>query len=303
MTVTPSELLSTATTNTPRPFPRPETMPDTPSQLILRHIDWVGNVRAGHTAIISAALTALILIALLPQIAPNAPYLPKATTTKTETLTKTTTLTTTTTATTTKTITISNFQCLSKPDKVIQLNSIRKQNRNNLHTLPLLGFLPHKFSPTISKILNTTLKVYQQRKINIYIVIKIVINYGTICKFIDESVKDTFIQYLNIFNKTLPPKHVLEAKDEGWFVTYPFIQHFLIIAVIDGKYMALIQAGYHPPNGDYDYTFLVYNPQVINKTANTALEIFHNFDNPNSGWYGYPIWVWDGCKSHESPWG
>lgn len=146
---------------------------------------------------------------------------------------------------------------------------------------PLLGFLPHKFSPTVAKILNTTLQAYEQRKIDIYVVVP----YDPVCKI---PVKDNFTQYLNILNKTLPPKHVLEVTNEEFFQTYPFIQHFLAIIMVDFKYMALIEAGYHPPNGDYDYTYLVYNPQAINKTMSLALEILQNFDNPNSDRYGYP---------------
>ncbi len=151
------------------------------------------------------------------------------------------------------------------------------------------------FSPTVGKILNTTLQAYEQRKVDAYVVIA----YDPVCSI---EVNDTFTKYLNRLNTTLPPKHVLEARNEEQFYTYPFRHHFLAIIMVDFKYMALIEAGYHPPNGDYDYTYIFYNPQAINKTMSLALKILQNFDNPNfdNGVWRNDIWVWDGCKEHKS---
>ena len=300
-------------------------------------------MRAGYAALISAALTALVLIAALPHVPALSTLIPKATTTRTATLTQTltttawktttktktqtltqtetqtktttetqtttetttltttttTTQTTTTTATVTRTVTktviTGTFQYLAKPDKAIQL--ITKANKTVIVYIPypLLGFLPHKFSPTVGKILNTTLQAYEQHKIDTYVVIA----YNPICLI---EVNKTFIKYLNRLNATLPPKHVLEARNEEQFYTYPFRHHFLAIIMVDFKYMALIEAGYHPPNGDYDYTYIFYNPQAINKTMSLALKILQNFDNPNfdNGVWRNDIWVWDGCKEHKS---
>ncbi len=312
-------------------------------------------MRAGYAALISAALTALVLIAALPHVPALSTLIPKATTTRTATLTQTltttawktttktktqtltqtetqtktttetqtttawktktqtttetttltttttTTQTTTTTATVTRTVTktviTGTFQYLAKPDKAIQL--ITKANKTVIVYIPypLLGFLPHKFSPTVGKILNTTLQAYEQHKIDTYVVIA----YNPICLI---EVNKTFIKYLNRLNATLPPKHVLEMKNEDLLsiFTYPFQKHFLAIIMVDFKYMVLIEPGLHPPTNDTQHTYIFYNPQAINETMSFALKILRNFDNPNfdNGVWRYYIWVWDGCKKHET---
>lgn len=302
-------------------------------------------MRAGHAALISAALTALVLIALLPHVAPSTPYLPKVTTTQTitqtltttawrtttqttvstatltriitntpptttltttevrtttKTLTKTQTITKTETITTTTTVTITEventFQYLRSSDKAIRLIAHANKTLIIYIPYPLLGDLPRKFPPTLGKILNTTLQLYEQRKVDAYVVVA----YDPVCKI---EIKDILIKYLDRLNQTLPPKHVLEAKNEEWFITYPFVRHYLVIAMIDGKYMIFIKSGYIAFTGSYEDTIIAYNPKLVNKTMTLALQAFRNFDNPNSPWYRYPIWVWDGCKSHESPWG
>ncbi len=317
-------------------------------------------MRAGYAAVISAALTALILTALLPQIAPNIPYLPRVT--ETETLTKTATLTTTawktttevrtetltqtetqtkilpttttltttttevrtttktqtttktetvtTTTTVTRTEVVSNFQYLNSPDKVIQL--VEHANKT------LIVFVPYAewghvgvgnrdvFSPTVGKILNATLQAYEQRKVDAYVVVA----YDPICTLCKTNVKDTFIQYLNRLNATLPPKHVLETNSQVFdfitFSVYPFKGNdFLIITLIDGRYMALIEPGPHPPTNDTRHAFLLYDPAYVDLGAEWLIKTFRNFDNPNSDDYWLHkwgvLWVWDGCKSHESP--
>ncbi len=229
------------------------------------------------------------------------------TTTETETETSTITETVTATKTVTKTVVVSDFQYLNSPDKVIQL--VGHANKTLIVFIPYANWyiatVWEVFSPTVGKILNATLQAYEQRKVDAYVVVA----YDPICTYCKTNVKDTFIQYLNRLNATLPPKHVLEttSQDSIVFYMYPFKSNFLAMVLIDGKYMALIEPGLHPPTNDTRHTILLYDPTYITPRMKLLIDSYQTFDNPSSKYYWFYkdgiLWVWDGCKSHGSPYG